>query len=346
MKQPDLDLFEELSEKRGFSLIPLQGKVPIEKDWTRYCVEKRSFPRAELEGRNAGVTCGPASGVLVLDVDAPEIFSRVCKEKGWDLPPTLTVTTGSGRPHYYFAYPKDGETYGCRACKSEGYDVRGLGGQVVAPGSCHPQTGKLYTIGKDLPLAPAPKWLVDLARKEEPRREPPSHRPTRIWSGNVDVLPISEETKELIRNGAPLGHRSEAVMSVVNALAWANLADSEIFGIFESYGIGDKYREKGNARERWLQAHIDKGRAFVAIRAGDSSPPKRTFTTEGDRSHLETPPDFNLTDVGNAELMVWLHGKNIRYCHPWKTWFVWDGMRHLEDETGEIYRIGKDTVRL
>ena len=43
--------------------------------------------------------------------------------------------------------------------------------------------------------------------------------------------------------------------------------------------------------------------------------------------------------------MVLLHGKYIRFCHPWGKWLVWDGRRWALDDTAEIYRQAQDTVR-
>jgi hypothetical protein len=80
---------------------------------------------------------------------------------------------------------------------------------------------------------------------------------------NIDSLPIAYGTKKLIKEGEEQGSRSEAIMSVVNALVGARLSEAEIFTIFENYPIGEKYLEKGSSRERWLKSHIDKAKGFV-----------------------------------------------------------------------------------
>lgn len=53
---------------------------------------------------------------------------------------------------------------------------------------------------------------------------------------------------------------------------------------------------------------------------------------------------LKLTDWGNAERLVALHGQDLRYCHPWKKWLVWDGRRWAIDETAEVQRRAKSTV--
>lgn len=53
---------------------------------------------------------------------------------------------------------------------------------------------------------------------------------------------------------------------------------------------------------------------------------------------------ISLTDLGNARRLVRLFGKNIRYCHAWKQWLVWNGKRWQPDETGELQRLAKNTA--
>ncbi|UCE51970.1 MAG: hypothetical protein JSV31_22325 [Desulfobacterales bacterium] len=86
------------------------------------------------------------------------------------------------------------------------------------------------------------------------------------WQGDIDSLPVAYGTKKLIREGEKRGRRSEAIMSVVNALVAADLPDTAIFTIFDTYPIGEKYREKGDTRHRWLSKHIEKARNFVTVR--------------------------------------------------------------------------------
>ena len=104
---PDISQFQRLAER--FSLIPLEGKRPIEAKWQRFCTTRRAFRKEDFEGKNAGICCGPASGVLVLDVDDPDAFTAMIESNGLSLPETMQVQTGSGKPHYYFRYPEDGK---------------------------------------------------------------------------------------------------------------------------------------------------------------------------------------------------------------------------------------------
>ncbi|MGO4268256.1 phage/plasmid primase, P4 family [Paenibacillus sp. TAF58] len=74
-----------------------------------------------------------------------------------------------------------------------------------------------------------------------------------------------------------------------------------------------------------------------------------------DRSPISSSPNdfvrstekhkFNNTDFGNAERLVYHFGDDLKYCHLFGTWYIWDGKRWCLDETGEIERKAKATVR-
>lgn len=52
-----------------------------------------------------------------------------------------------------------------------------------------------------------------------------------------------------------------------------------------------------------------------------------------------------LSDLGNARRIVALHGHDLAYAHALGRWLVWDGLRWAEDQTGEVERRAKSTVR-
>jgi putative DNA primase/helicase len=55
------------------------------------------------------------------------------------------------------------------------------------------------------------------------------------------------------------------------------------------------------------------------------------------------PP--HMTDQGNASRMVAAFGASFRHCHPWDKSLVWDGKRWRLDDTAEVERFAKETVR-
>lgn len=53
----------------------------------------------------------------------------------------------------------------------------------------------------------------------------------------------------------------------------------------------------------------------------------------------------NLTDAGNAIRFARRHGANVRYCHPWEKWLVWDGCRWKQDNDGRPQSLAKEVCR-
>jgi hypothetical protein len=156
------------SHKQGWRFTPLKGKVPIRKGWQKETPADLETTLQWLEqGYNLGMLTGKVSGVIVLDVDCA---------KGGDvpkgLPPTPTVKTGGGGFHFYFA--ADGPPVKNSAGKVAPHvDIRGEGGQVVFPGSVHPETEAVYEWEEglspsDLPLVPFPMHLLEPPTPEEP----------------------------------------------------------------------------------------------------------------------------------------------------------------------------------
>ena len=120
---------------------------------------------------NIGIPTGAASGVFILDIDGEFGAASLCEieAKHGPLPATLISATGKGRHSWFRAECE----IPCSTGKiAPGLDVRGDGGYVVAPPSVHPN-GTLYRWINDLPPAPAPLWLIQLALRK-PSPPPPS----------------------------------------------------------------------------------------------------------------------------------------------------------------------------
>jgi hypothetical protein len=145
----------------GYELIPLHtpndldakgrpiGKAPF-KGWRKDRPLTADEARQHMaEGGNVGVRLRPTD--LVVDVD-PRNFSegdapldRLQADLGIDLSGHPTVVTGSGGLHIYMALP---EPLPVRDTLDDyqGVEFKALGRQVVAPGSVHPDSGRLYEI--------------------------------------------------------------------------------------------------------------------------------------------------------------------------------------------------------
>ncbi len=51
------------------------------------------------------------------------------------------------------------------------------------------------------------------------------------------------------------------------------------------------------------------------------------------------------TDMGNAAWMVELYGDDLRYCHKWHKWLVWNGQRWRTDDEPAVMQRAKRTVQ-
>jgi len=52
-----------------------------------------------------------------------------------------------------------------------------------------------------------------------------------------------------------------------------------------------------------------------------------------------------LTDLGNSERLIAHHGGDLRYCHPWGKWAIWNGVRWEVDASGGVERRAVEAVR-
>lgn len=154
----------------GWALTPLRGKVPILRGWQSALFPTEAQVVAWARAGNVGLRTGAVSGVVVVDVDT----AKGADATALNLPATVTVVTGSGGLHHYFAHT-GGAVSNSVGRLSAHVDVRGDGGQVVFVGSVHPDTGRAYRWKEghspdEMELQPLPTTLFP------PRRVIPTPR--------------------------------------------------------------------------------------------------------------------------------------------------------------------------
>ena len=259
-------------EKKALDL-----KSPTINEWQQFGTKRSGIVTS---GDKIGAACGPASDLLVLDVDDLDFFmNQFCPTHGIPLKiETLTVMTRQNRYQFYFKYPNDGKTYGNRGHGKIGtdaycgFDVRGLGGYIILAGSVHPVTKTFYEIVNPIPPAPAPDWLKNwsLFRSvTEPQQETPSSgvqvsvpielTSTETIADAIKRLPIN--IQQLLNTNVPVGQRSDHVMSAVDSMLLKLLTPEQIQQILLNVPLGDVVREKGLS---WLNGTIASGQAFTA----------------------------------------------------------------------------------
>lgn len=162
--------------ENGFSLLPIARprKEPLGK-WKAFQTARASEAEVRswaAKNANIGIATGAVSGAIVLDLDDSEAIAEA-ERRG--LPLTVSAKTPRGH-HLYFAHP--GFTLGNRARVLPGWDIRGDGGFVVAPGSYFVPTEEEIADGKIegayewenppglFDLAPIPAWLLQLLDRD------------------------------------------------------------------------------------------------------------------------------------------------------------------------------------
>lgn len=188
---------------RGWRVVPTMpgGKVPVMQAWQREGTtdtDRITHWWTKAPDNSISIVTGQASGIWVLDVDisngkrGDDTLADLEATHG-KLPDTWTVVTGSGGLHLYFAWPRDGRVIrnSASGVLGPGLDVRGEGGQVVAPPSVH-HTGARYEreASSVTEVADAPGWLIDLLTAEPTPSARAAHpaqgdRPGDLWAAQT-----------------------------------------------------------------------------------------------------------------------------------------------------------------
>lgn len=153
-------------------VIPLNGKVPVITDWPTRATTDPDVIRAWWADEDWNIGARIPDNHVVIDIDPQNGGSIRALERlaGVALPPTMTIKSGRGggsvHLHYLRPFPRTSKLR-----MPAGVDVL-TNAQVVMPPSIHPDTGKPYRWGPDVPVARLPAEVISLI---EPRT-PSTHR--------------------------------------------------------------------------------------------------------------------------------------------------------------------------
>ena len=150
------------------------GKAPLILAWQKKGAQTQAGVKEYWRRRphaNVGNVIQPGHFILEADKDhgGIESLAKIQEDHG-QLPLTKKVKSGGGGYHLYFKYDGSNIRNTVELAGYPGLDVRGVGGQAVAPGSRH-KSGNLYELVYDIPEEQAPAWLVELASKKYQRQE-------------------------------------------------------------------------------------------------------------------------------------------------------------------------------
>lgn len=208
---------------RGWAVFPVDGKVPATTNGLHDASTEERLADIwynKWPQRGVALATGRTSGVWVLDLDGPEgkeAFADLQREHG-DLPKTVVAKTGGGW-HLYWQMPEDRDVRNSASKVAKHVDVRGTGGYVVLPPSPHPDGGQYRWVeGRspdDVPVAPAPQWLVDLVAPEEEARPAPA--------GEIpDEIPEGQRDQTLTSLAGSLRRRGASEQAILAAIGTEN----------------------------------------------------------------------------------------------------------------------------
>lgn len=233
---------------------------------------------------NIGIGTGRQANLLVLDVDPRNggaVSLARLRETYGELPETPVCSTGGGGLHIFFEYPRIGGGILGKIPGHGGLDIKADGGYVVSAPSLH-VSGRRYQwlTDWDLPLAPAPEWLLKLiippAKAYQERRGrviKPGGDPIELPElGVMDFQILQDlqagrhgriyrllaqgdwEAAGAYRQAGPYRSPSEADLALMNKLVQLTRDPGRAKALFLETGLGQ--RDKVQDREDYLDRTV------------------------------------------------------------------------------------------
>ena len=206
----------------------------------------------------------------------------------------------------------------------------------------------------------------ETASTEKEKQSPPSVDAS-LDLDDVELLNKARNAKngsafDALWSGDLSGHNGDASaadMALLNALAFWTGKDAP--------RMDRLFRQSGLMRPKWDEVHDPSGqrtygqmtldKAMAGCResysgkkpsgkATQASPP-RAKATPGDQGEAENALNpYRGTDDANADLLLGLHGADIRFCPPWDKWLLWSGSYWQIDNRLDIERLAADVPKV
>ena len=155
---------------RNLPVIPLRprSKIALLNNWPELATTSietiREWGERYPDANCAVVAEGKIGGNWILELDNPELTSRIESETGQALPKTFRVRSSPGRGHLFFkqtpaslAMNNITQNY----VKGNDFSVRVNREYVVGSGSWHPTSGRQYEVVSEHEIVEAPEWLIE-----------------------------------------------------------------------------------------------------------------------------------------------------------------------------------------
>jgi len=305
---------------RGIPVIPVlpRSKKAVLKNWqNRATTDTGQIEKWSQEYPDYNVAAvATIGGIWVLDCDVPDLPTTIESETSQAFPQTFSVRSNKGL-HFYFKQTTASQSLkkniqlkdlkGNVLC-----DVKVHNGYVVGPGSIHP-SGKPYGVVNDIEIIEAPDFLVAWIKQRHEHAEADEQQ----HGANAEKVTEGARNTSLFKQACKLNQSGVSQSNALISLVAINQSQCD-----------------PPLEETEVEKTIESAYSYV---------PNSHATKVNELIQNPDLPSF--TDLGNAKRLVVAEGKDIRYCYSSNKWFVWDGKKWTEDDTGEIHRRAKRTAR-
>jgi P4 family phage/plasmid primase-like protien len=359
LDQPGNPIFDAALDyiNQGYSFVRVTpGDKKVQGYWKEY--QERLPTETEVRAwfkrkyYQIGVVCGPVSGGLfILDFDGKhwEEYFELFGQRFPDLLTTRYVSTGSGKVHLWYKCPTLLNVMVSLGLKkvvkrkfpvvengvSEAIELRLNHVQCVAPPSIHP-SGNPYVFIDEIPaMQVSQEKLIELVHfMQEGQTE--IHEPTEP----IEIPDLNDERKNRLaefyvrcaikraENGN--GRNNSAYILGCN-LRDLGLTEEEATPFIQ------QYREQCPAGDHDFT--LDE--AINCVESAFQGDPKPPWIPDGffgpdpsdfDEQRIATLMGYHLTDAGNAEAFLNIHGHRFYHIPERKSWYMWDGVRWMLEE--------------
>jgi len=298
---------------RQGAMCTAKGKHPRIKNWNEEASTDEEKIRAwwgKTPSANIGIPMGEKSGLVTLDVDVRhgghESLALLIEEFE-TLPDTITATTGGGGKHYIFKYTDELALKNVVGFR-DGLDVRTQGGMIVAAPSVH-SSGKEYA------------WDEGKSPFDIVAAEMPTWLVDEVRKVGTKLTVKKKAADQSPRKKISEGGRNNHLTSLAGALRRKGIGEDGILATL-----------RAENRDR-LDPPLDDETVVAIAKSVTRYQPEAETTA------------YKLTDVGNAERFVSMFKDQVKYCTIYKKWFIWNGKRWEQDDTGKIITYAIECVR-
>ncbi|HMI50693.1 MAG TPA: bifunctional DNA primase/polymerase, partial [Candidatus Saccharimonadales bacterium] len=314
----------------GWSPIPIprRMKAPNLKGWPNFRVTENDALAYFGHGENVGLLLGQASGGLI-DVDLDASQTLVVADSF--LPVTARIHGRKTKPrsHRWYMCPELRQSK--RYIDTDGaclVEIRADGLQTLVPPSLHPNGELLRWEAEGKPATVDAKDL------------------------SLGVTQLAAATL-LARHWPARGSRHEASLALHGFLLGTDLIPEVVTRLVSAVA-----RAAGD--EEWATRSADAATTIQRLARGKSVTGRRhlgeligievvdlfsTWLGIDSSGSTTDSQELGRTDLSNARRFVLNHGADVRFCYARRTWLTYDGRCWVEDDTGEVPRRAKETVK-